>query len=34
MCSGWTTLEQHTDKQISWVSEDGKKTRGTVERGA
>jgi uncharacterized membrane protein len=23
-------LEQHPDKQISWVSEDGKKTRGTV----
>jgi uncharacterized membrane protein len=23
-------LEQHADKQISWVSEDGKKTRGTV----
>src|SRR4029450_7943151 len=30
-------LEQHPDRQISWVSEDGKKTRGTVtfeERGA
>ena len=29
-------LEQHPDRQISWVSEDGKKTRGTVtfeERG-
>ncbi|HVD12189.1 MAG TPA: SRPBCC family protein [Gaiellaceae bacterium] len=23
-------LEQHPDQQISWVSEDGKKTRGTV----
>ena len=23
-------LEQHPDKQISWISEDGKKTRGTV----
>ena len=23
-------LEQHPDRQISWVSEDGKKTRGTV----
>ena len=23
-------LEQHPDKQISWMSEDGKKTRGTV----
>jgi uncharacterized membrane protein len=23
-------LEQHADKQISWISEDGKKTRGTV----
>jgi uncharacterized membrane protein len=23
-------LEQHADKQISWVSEDGKQTRGTV----
>jgi uncharacterized membrane protein len=23
-------LEQHPDKQVSWVSEDGKKTRGTV----
>jgi uncharacterized membrane protein len=23
-------LEQHADQQISWVSEDGKKTRGTV----
>jgi uncharacterized membrane protein len=23
-------LEQHSDKQISWISEDGKKTRGTV----
>jgi uncharacterized membrane protein len=23
-------LEQHPDKQISWVSEDGKQTRGTV----
>ena len=23
-------LEQHPDKQISWNSEDGKKTRGTV----
>ena len=23
-------LEQHQDKQISWISEDGKKTRGTV----
>ena len=23
-------LEQHPDKQISWVSKDGKKTRGTV----
>lgn len=23
-------LEQHADSQISWVSEDGKKTRGTV----
>jgi uncharacterized membrane protein len=23
-------LEQHPDKQISWVSEDGKLTRGTV----
>jgi uncharacterized membrane protein len=23
-------LEQHPDKQISWVSEDSKKTRGTV----
>ncbi len=30
-------LEQHPDRQISWISEDGKKTRGTVtfeERGA
>jgi uncharacterized membrane protein len=29
-------LEQHPDRQISWISEDGKKTRGTVtfeERG-
>jgi uncharacterized membrane protein len=29
-------LEQHPDKQISWISENGKKTRGTVsfeERG-
>lgn len=28
----WTAkiLEQHPDKQISWISEDGKKTRGTV----
>jgi uncharacterized membrane protein len=29
-------LEQHPDREISWVSEDGKKTRGTVtfeERG-
>ena len=29
-------LEQHPDQQISWISEDGKKTRGTVsfqERG-
>ncbi len=25
-----TILEQHPDKQISWISEDGKKTRGTV----
>jgi uncharacterized membrane protein len=24
-------LEQHPDRQISWISEDGKKTRGTVE---
>jgi len=23
-------LEQHPDKQVSWISEDGKKTRGTV----
>jgi uncharacterized membrane protein len=23
-------LEQHPDRQISWISEDGKKTRGTV----
>jgi uncharacterized membrane protein len=23
-------LEQHPDRQVSWVSEDGKKTRGTV----
>jgi uncharacterized membrane protein len=23
-------LEQHADRQISWISEDGKKTRGTV----
>ena len=23
-------LEQHRDRQISWISEDGKKTRGTV----
>ena len=23
-------LEQHPDQQISWISEDGKKTRGTV----
>jgi len=23
-------LEQHVDRQISWISEDGKKTRGTV----
>ena len=23
-------LEQHPDEQISWISEDGKKTRGTV----
>jgi len=23
-------LEQHSDRQISWISEDGKKTRGTV----
>ena len=23
-------LEQHPDRQISWMSEDGKKTRGTV----
>jgi uncharacterized membrane protein len=23
-------LEQHRDKQVSWISEDGKKTRGTV----
>jgi uncharacterized membrane protein len=23
-------LEQHPDKQISWISEDGKKTRGTI----
>jgi uncharacterized membrane protein len=23
-------LEQHPDKQISWISEDGRKTRGTV----
>ncbi len=23
-------LEQHPDKQISWITEDGKKTRGTV----
>jgi uncharacterized membrane protein len=23
-------LEQHPDKQISWISEDGKQTRGTV----
>ena len=23
-------LEQHADKQVSWISEDGKKTRGTV----
>jgi uncharacterized membrane protein len=23
-------LEQHADKQISWISQDGKKTRGTV----
>jgi uncharacterized membrane protein len=23
-------LEQHPDAQISWISEDGKKTRGTV----
>jgi uncharacterized membrane protein len=30
-------LEQHPDRQVSWVSEDGKKTRGTVsfeERGS
>jgi uncharacterized membrane protein len=28
----WTAkiLEQHADRQISWISEDGKKTRGTV----
>ncbi len=29
-------LEQHPDRQISWISEDGKKTRGTItfeERG-
>jgi uncharacterized membrane protein len=28
----WTAkiLEQHPDRQISWISEDGKKTRGTV----
>jgi uncharacterized membrane protein len=28
----WTAkiIEQHPDKQISWISEDGKKTRGTV----
>jgi uncharacterized membrane protein len=29
-------LEQHPDREISWISEDGKKTRGTVtfeERG-
>jgi uncharacterized membrane protein len=29
-------LEQHPDKQISWITENGKKTRGTVsfeERG-
>jgi uncharacterized membrane protein len=29
-------LEQHPDRQISWISDDGKKTRGTVtfeERG-
>src|SRR2546426_482737 len=23
-------LEQHPDRQVSWISEDGKKTRGTV----
>ena len=23
-------LEQHPDRQISWISEDGRKTRGTV----
>jgi len=23
-------IEQHPDRQISWISEDGKKTRGTV----
>ena len=30
-------IEQHPDRQISWISQDGKKTRGTVmfeERGA
>jgi uncharacterized membrane protein len=28
----WTAkiIEQHPDRQISWISEDGKKTRGTV----